>query len=85
MPSKPSNGGRRSVTMKVVAKPPAGAAVFNIQGGPFVADAGTDTNYLCGNCGKVVASVPGTISFRSENGQPVVFVCYSCGAYNLAP
>jgi hypothetical protein len=43
-----------------------------------------EVDFVCGICGKVVASVPDKIQFMSDSG-PVIFVCYGCGAYNEAP
>jgi hypothetical protein len=78
------NGQRNRVTLTVVANRPANASVLEISGGPFIAEAGADTDYVCGSCGRITASVPGAIRFASDRG-PVVFVCYGCRANNLAP
>jgi hypothetical protein len=80
-----SNGERKSITLKVVEAAPEGSPVFAIQGGPFVAEKGADTNYVCGKCAAIIASMPGNVKLASDTGAPVVLVCYSCGAKNLAP
>jgi hypothetical protein len=80
----PGNGARRRVTLTVIDTIPPNASVLRLSGGPFVAEAGHDTNYVCGACGRIIASVPGDVRFAGEKG-PAVFVCYGCGANNLAP
>ena len=80
----PSNGKRKQITLQVVDPKPPNASVLQISGGPFVAEAGADTNYVCGSCGRVIASVPGRVRFAGESG-PLVFVCWNCGSDNLAP
>lgn len=80
----PTNGGRKRITLEVVDVRPPNAAVLQISGGPFVAEAGTDTSYVCGSCDRVIAAVPGRVRFAGESG-PLVFVCWGCGANNLAP
>ncbi len=79
-----SNGHRKRVVLRPLSEPLGGRAVLNVAGGPYVHPGVHDVNFVCGICGKVVASIPDTIRFASDTG-PAIFVCYACGAHNEAP
>jgi predicted dehydrogenase len=78
------NGHSKRIALQPLSNPPEGRAVLNFQGGPYVHAGVHEVDFVCGICGKVVASVPDKIQFMSDSG-PAIFVCYACGAYNEAP
>ena len=78
------NGHRKRIALLPVSKTPEGRAVLNIQAGPSIHAGVHGVDFVCGICGRVVASVPDKIRFASDSG-PAIFVYYACGAYNDAP
>jgi hypothetical protein len=86
MAKKPqgSNGRKHRVTLTVIPTLPDGASAVKLQDGPFVAQHGADTELVCGTCGKVVFVLPHRVFLAGDKG-PVILICYSCGANNVAP
>ena len=65
------NGHRKRIALQPLSKPPEGRAVLNFQGGPYVHAGVHEVDFVCGICGKVVASVPDKIQFMSDNGPAI--------------
>lgn len=69
------------IEMKIVETPPAGAVTFR---GSFCDQPGADMELVCGQCGWHIMNWPSSFKL-GRRGAPVIIVCESCEANNVAP